>query len=170
MTEMSCKEIEHMLVDYADGDLSPDESNGVADHLANCQRCSNTLKALQRSLELVQAVWEDGWADTQAIHISKRAKTRETPRWAYAAAAAVLVVAVWLVVWHYLSRPAPQPLTLAEIERRVADEGIAARLLAATELLACKPYAEELVKSQYNYIVERYPSTGAAATAKTRIR
>ena len=170
MTEMSCKEIEQMLVDYADRQLSPSQSSEVAEHLVGCQRCSDVLKALQRSLELAQVVWEDGWADAQAIHISKRVKTGEIPRWAYATAAAVLAVAACWVFWHYLNRPAPQALTVAEIERRIADEGMAARLLATAELLAAKPYAEELVKSQYNYIVERYPSTEAAATAKTRIR
>jgi len=170
MTEMSCREIEQMLVDYADGRLSPSQSSEVAEHLAGCQRCNDTLKALQRSLELVQVVWEDGWADAQAIHISKRVKTRQIPRWAYATAAAVLAVAGCWAVWHCLKRPIPQALTVAEIERRITDEGMAARLLAATELLAGKPYAEELVKSQYDHIVERYPSTGAAATAKTRIR
>jgi anti-sigma factor RsiW len=170
MTEKSCREIEQMLVDYADGQLSPSQSSEVAEHLAGCRRCSDALKALQRSLELVQVVWEDGWADAQAIHISKRVKTREIPRWAYATAAAVLAVAACWAFWHYLNRPALQALTVAEIERRIMDEGMAARLLAATELLAGKPYAEELVKSQYNHIVERYPSTEAAATAKTRIR
>lgn len=170
MIEMSCKEIEKMLVDYADGGLSTGQSSEVAEHLAGCRQCSDELKALQRSLELVQVVWEDGWADAQAIHISKRVETRGLPRWAYATAAAVLGVAACWAFWHYLDRPAPQALTVAEIERRITDEGMAARLLAATKLLAGKPYAEELVKSQYNYIVERYPSTEAAATAKTRIR
>ena len=170
MTGKSCREIEQMLVDYADGQLSPGQSSEVAEHLAGCQRCSDALKALQRSLELVQVVWEDGWADAQAIHISKRVKTREIPRWAHATAAAALAVAACWAFWHYLNRPAPQALTVAEIERRITDEGMAARLLATAELLAAKPHAEELVKSQYNYIVERYPSTEAAATAKTRIR
>jgi anti-sigma factor RsiW len=162
--------MEQLLVDYADGQLSPGQSSEVVEHLANCQRCSDKLKALQRSLELVRVVWEDGWADAQAIRILKRAKTDKLARWAYATAAAVLAVAACWAFWHYLNRPAPQALTVAEIERRITDEGMAARLLATAELLAAKPHAEELVKSQYNYIVERYPSTGAAATAKTRIR
>jgi len=170
MTEMSCREIEHMLVDYADGQLSPSQSSEVAEHLAGCQQCSDELKALQRSLELVRVVWEDGWADAQAIHISQRVKTKAPLRWTYATAAAVVAVAACWAFWHYLNRPAPQALTMAEIERRITDEGMAARLLAATELLAGKPYAKELVERQYSYIVERYPSTGAAATAKTRIR
>ncbi len=170
MTEISCEQIEQLLVDYSEGRLSPSQSTEVGGHLAKCQRCSDVLKALQRSLELVQVVWEDGWADAQAIHVSKRVKTMELPRWAYATAAAVLAVAACWAFWHYLNRPAPQALTVAEIERRITDEGMAARLLATAELLAAKPYAEELVKSQYNYIVERYPSTEAAATAKTRIR
>jgi len=170
MSEKPCREIEQLLVDYADGQLSPSQLSEVVEHLANCQRCSDKLKALQRSLELVRVVWEDGWADAQAIHISQRVKTRALPRWAYATAAAVVAVAACWAFWHYLNRPAPQALTVAEIERRITDEGMAARLLAATELLAGKPYAKELIKSQYNYIVERYPSTEAAATAKTRIR
>jgi len=170
MTENSCREIEQLLVDYADGQLSPGQSSEVAEHLAGCRRCSDAMKALQRSLELVQVVWEDGWADAQAINVPKRAKTRELPRWTYVTAAAVLAVAACWAFWCYLNGPDPQTLTVAEVERRIMDEGMAARLLAATELLAGRPHAEELVKSQYNHIVERYPSTEAAATAKTRIR
>jgi len=60
--------------------------------------------------------------------------------------------------------------SFAAIEREIMDEGTAAKLLTATDLLADKPNVERLVKKQYEHIVDRYPNTKAAETAKTRIQ
>jgi predicted anti-sigma-YlaC factor YlaD len=168
--ESSCEEIERMLVDYADDELSPGESSKVAEHLAKCESCRRMLEALQRSLRLADVIWKDGLAETEDIHVPVRRGARRVhwPRYAALAASVVLVVG-GSVVWRALTRPAKPELTLAEIERRITESASAARLLAATELLAGQPYAEDLVNSQYRYIVDRYPRTEAAGQARSKV-
>lgn len=167
----SCEEMAEMLVDYADGQLSPAESDEVSGHLAKCEDCRRTLGALRRSLELAEVIWEDGLTETEAIRVPISHKTRRL-RWSrYAAiAASILLIVTASVVWRALVRPREAGPTFAEIEREIVDEGTAAKLLAATDLLAGKSYAKGLIKSQYEYIVGRYPNTEAAATVKLRIQ
>lgn len=167
----SCKEIEQILVDYADGRLSPSESSEVAAHLAKCEDCRRTLEALKRSLELAGVIWEDGLAETGAIRIPIPQKVRKFhwPRYAAVAAGILLVVTI-SGVWRALVRPTEQEPTFAEIERRISESGSAAQLLAAVDLLAKYPDAETIVKKQYSYIVETYPETPAGAEAKLRIQ
>ena len=167
----SCKEIEQMLVDYADGRLSPGESSEVAAHLATCEDCRRTLKALKRSLELAGVIWEDGLAETEAIRIPIPKKVRKF-RWAgYAAiAAGILLVVTISGVWRALVRPTEKEPTFAEIEQKINESASAARLLSAVDLLAKYPDVESIVKRQYRHIVETYPETPAAAEAKLRIK
>ena len=166
----SCENIEQMLIDYADGQLSPSDSSMVAEHLAQCEECRNVLDALQKSLELTGVIWADGLAETENIRIPA-AKTRKIrwPRYA-AIAASILLVAIASVVWHTLVRPKEAELTFAQIERKITESGSAARLLAAAELLSENSEAEAIVKQQYQHIVETYPETTAAAKAKLRIK
>ena len=165
----SCKEIAEMLVDYADGRLPTSESSKVAGHLAKCSDCRNTLIALERSLHLAGVIWADGLAETEPICIPIPQKKRQ-PRWRrYAAiAASVLLVATGSILWRGLNRSAEPELTFAEIERNISESASAARLLAATDLLAKYPDAENIVKQQYSYIIDTYPETAAAAEAKLR--
>jgi len=166
----SCKEIEQMLVDYADGQLSPGESSEVAAHLAKCEDCRRIHEALKRSLELAGIIWEDGLAETETIRIPIPEKVRKVHWAGYAAiAASILLVVTISGVWRALVRPTEQEPTFAEIERRITESGSAARLLAAADLLAKYPDAETIVKKQYSYIMETYPETAAAAEAKLRI-
>jgi anti-sigma factor RsiW len=166
----SCKEIEQMLVDYADGRLSSSESSEVAEHVAKCERCRQMLRALQRSLELAGIIWEDGLAETEAIRIPIPRKTT-APHWLkYAAiAAGILLVVTISGVWRVLVRPAEKEPTFTEIERRISDSASATRLLAAADLLAKYPDAEAIAKRQYRYIVKTYPEAAAAGEAKLRI-
>jgi len=168
--ESSCKEIERMLVDYADDELSPSESSKVAAHLAKCGSCRRMLEALQRSLKLADVIWEDGLAGTKAIGVPIRRGARKVrwPRYA-AIAASIVFLAGGSLVWRSLTQPAKPELTFAEIERRITESASAARLLAAAELLAGQPYAEDLANSQYRYIVDRYPHTEAAAQARSKV-
>ena len=167
--EKSCEHFEHMLVDYADGQLSPSDSNKIAEHLAQCEKCRNELNALQKSLELAGVIWADGLSETENIHIPA-AKSRKIrwPRYA-AIAASIILVATTSVVWHTFTRPKAGEMMFAEIERKITESGSAARLLAAAELLSDNSKAETIVKQQYQYIVEAYPETTAAAKAKSRI-
>lgn len=167
----SCEQIAEMLVDYADGQLPASEAGTVAGHLAECERCRKTLKALQRSLDLVGIIWEDGLAETEAIRIPASGKTRRI-RWPHyvAIAASILIVMGISITWRVMTKRAkPQP-TLAEIERRISESGRAARLLAAAELLAGHPDARHIVQGQYRYIAETYPQTRAAAEARLRMQ
>ncbi len=168
--EKSCKDIEQMLVDYTDGQLSPSDSNKVAEHLAICEYCRKMLNGLQKSLELAGVIWTDAHTETENVRIPVN-KNRKIPWLRYAAiAASILVVATTSIVWHTLTRPKESELTFAEIERKITESGSAARLLAAAELLSENPKAETIVKQQYQYIVETYPETTAATKAKLRIK
>ena len=169
--ERSCEDIREMLVDYTDGQLSPSESNKVAEHLAECEGCRRTLQALRKSLELAGVIWEDGLAETKEIRAPIHGKVRKLrwPRYA-AVAAGILLVVTTSIVWRTLMRPAKKELSFAEIERKITESGSAARLLAAAELLTEYPDAEAIVKQQYRYIVETYPDTAAAVEAKLKIQ
>jgi predicted anti-sigma-YlaC factor YlaD len=169
--EKTCEEIREKLVDYADGQLSQSESNKIAEHLGKCKNCRRMLDALQRSLELVEVIWEDGLGAAKEIRIPIPVKARKIrwPRYA-AAAAGILLVVTTSILWRALVRPAKKELTFAEIERKITESASAARLLAAAELLAEYPDAETIVKEQCRYIVDTYPETAAAAEAKSKIK
>ena len=168
--EKFCENIEQMLVDYADGQLSPSDSSKVAEHLATCEHCRKMLNGLQKSLELAGIIWADAHTETENIRIPA-AKNRKLPWFRYAAiAASILMVATTSIVWHTLIRPKGSDLTLAEIEREIIESASAARLLAATELLSKHAEAETIVKQQYRNIIETYPETAAAVKAKSKIQ
>jgi anti-sigma factor RsiW len=168
--EKSCKEVEEMLVDYADGQLSPDDSSKVAEHLADCDKCRKVPDALQRSLALAGVIWADGLTETENLRIPAVRKTGRIRPLHYAAiAASVLLVATASIVWRALVKPKEAEVAFAQIERRITESASAARLLAATELLAEYPDAQPLVNQQYRYIVEMYPETTASNKAKLRM-
>lgn len=167
----SCREIDEMLVDYADGQLSPDDSSQVAEHLAQCEACRKVLDALQKSLELAGVIWNDSLIETENIRIPTSQKSKKLPLLRYAAiAASILLVVTTSIVWRALVKPEQTEITFAEIERRITESASAARLLAATELLAEVPDAQPIVDQQYRYIVETYPETTAAKNAKSKIK
>jgi predicted anti-sigma-YlaC factor YlaD len=168
--EKFCEDIKQMLVDYADGQLSPSDSCNVAEHLAKCEKCQKLLEALHKTLDLTGVIWADSLSETENIRIPTT-NTRKVRWLRYAAiAASIFLLATVSIVWHTLTRPIANELTYAEIERKIMDEGTAAKLLATTDLFSSMPNAERLVKKQYEYIVDHYPNTKAAATAKTRIQ
>lgn len=168
--EKFCENIKQMLVDYADGQLSPSDSSMVAEHLAICEHCRKKLYGLQISLELAGVIWADIHTETENIRIPVT-KNRKLPWLRYAAiAASILLIVTTSVVWHTFVRPKRSELTFAEIERKITESGSAARLLAAAELLSEYPEAETIVKQQYQHIVKTYPETSAATKAKLRIK
>jgi anti-sigma factor RsiW len=168
--EKFCEDIEQMLVDYADGQLSPSDSSMVAEHLAKCEHCRRLLAGLQKSFELAGVIWADGLAEIENIRIAAT-KTRKIHLYRYATiAASILLVATASVVWHTRTRPRESKLTFAEVERTITESGSAARLLAAAEMLSDNPEAENIVKQQYQYIVETYPQTSSAIKAKSKMQ
>jgi anti-sigma factor RsiW len=169
--EKSCEQIEKLLVDYADGELSPSESSQIAEHLSKCDRCRTTSAALQRSLELAGMVWADGLEEIRDAGVPQTRAARRFKWRRYAAVAAgILIVTGISIVSLTPTTPKQAEATFAEIEQEIEDSGRAARLLAAVELLAGCPDAQKLVKNQYCYIVQMYPQTPAAAQARLRIR
>jgi len=166
----SCKDIEQMLVDYADDRLSQSDSSKVAEHLATCGQCRRMHNALQKSLDLAGVIWADNLEQIENIHIPA-AKTRKI-RWQryLAIAASILIVATTSVVWRTLVKPKDNEITFAEIELKINESGNAAQLLAATELLAGQSDVQALIQQQYRYIVERYPETNSAVKAKSKMQ
>jgi hypothetical protein len=169
--EKSCEKIEEILVDYTDGRLSPGDSSKVAEHLEKCENCRKMLEALQKSLKFAEIIWADGLTETKEIRTPIHGKMREIPWPKYAAAAAgILLLLTTSILWRALIRPVEKEINFADIERSITEAGNAARLLAATELLAEYPDAQSIVKEQYHYIVETYPETSAANKAKLKIK
>lgn len=159
MTKKPCQEIRDMLVDYADGELSEQDSQAVAKHLAECPACREVVRGLERSLHLAKAIWLDNLEAAKTISVHRR-MVRLLP-WA-AVAAAILIVAGTLVL-NSIHRPTEPDLAYAKIERQVAGVATAARLLAATQILAQCEGTESIVEEQCRYILNNYADTPAAA-------
>jgi len=171
VTEESCKDIEDTLVDYCDGRLPDTESTEVTGHLANCEHCRRLLDGLRKSLDLAGVIWADGLAETEAIGIPIPDRTGKHARLRYAAIAAGILLALTASIeWRGSVRPKQAEPTAAEIEREIFESGIAARSLAAAELLSKYPEAEAMVKQQYRHIAETYPGTSAADKAKLKMQ
>ena len=171
MMEKSCEDIREILVDYADGELSPGQLSEVTEHLETCEKCRKLLTALQKSLDLATIVWEDGLKETEAVRIPARPKTRKIHWLRYATVAAgILIVVTTSIVWREISRPQKAEISFEEIQRDITESANAARLLAATELLEDYPDAKEIVEQQYRYIAKTYPETPAVAEIKLKIQ
>lgn len=164
----SCDNFAEMLVDYADGGLSAEQSAKVAEHLTECDHCRTLLEALHKSLELAQVIWQDNLGQTETIRIPAPARTRRRS-WPRYAAAAILIVSAISITSRIINKPPKSEPTFAEIEQKITEAGNAARLLAAADLLGGYSDAEPIVKRQYRRIVETYPDTPAAGKAKLQI-
>lgn len=165
----SCDSLAELLVDYADGLLPDEQSAKVADHLAECDNCRTLAESLQKSLELAEVIWQDNLnqpPETISIPTLARTNQRSWPR--YAAAAIIIISAIFIAANMMKKPPKDQP-TLAQIEQKIRDAGAAARLLAAADLLGGYPNTETIAKQQYRRIAETYPDTPAAAKAKSQI-
>ena len=177
MSEMTCKHIRKKLVSYADGDLSPTETEAVRRHLQQCDGCREVLTALERSIGLAEAIWEDGIASLQAVSapVSPKGRGIRWSRVGLAAAAALLLAACSIVLWRVRSRPGPagpharEVRTLAQIERDVSRAGVSAQLFAAAEMLAKEPEAHAIASERFYSIVNEYPDTPAARRARERL-
>ena len=90
--EKSCKDIEEVLVDYTDGLLTPEENERVAKHLAGCGGCRELLKALGKSVELAEVIWEDNAAEAAKVAVPRIPRVRRITWRRYVAAASILVV------------------------------------------------------------------------------
>ena len=156
-----CEEYADRIVDYVDGELPGDEARAVAAHLAECDRCRQTVEAMERSVRLAKVVWSANLADSEsAIRGMPTVKRRRVRFYAVAAGILIAVSTLTLVIPH---RRSPSPSPFEEVERQVNQAGAAARLLAATQLLAQCEGMESVVKEQRRYILDNYAETPAAA-------
>jgi len=164
-----CDNIAELLVDYADGLLGAEQSAKVTEHLAECDDCRTLVDGLNRSLEIAQVIWEDNLSQTpKTIRIPAGVRTARSSWLRYAAAAIIIISAVFITINRIEEPPKDEP-TLAEMERRITEAGNAARLLAAADLLGGYSEVEAIAKQQYRRIAETYPDTSAASKAKSQI-
>ena len=161
-----CPEIEEKLVDFADGVLSGAEAERVREHIEQCVDCRATVEALGQSLEAAQAIWQDNLRNDQA----GRDPARRIHMAHYLAAAACVALAVTgAFYWPTRHQPVDSAPTLAEIESQIAASASAARMLAAVDKLGTQPALREIAKSQYRYIIDKYPDTPAAEPARLKL-
>lgn len=167
----TCEKISRKLIDFTDGNLSPEESNEVVGHIARCENCRRMTGALRKTLRLSETIWEDNIADLEPVQVPVPQRKRKTHWLRYAdIAACILLAAAIYFASHESGKRVEEKINFAEIERKINDSASAARLLAATELLAEYPDAKEIVEQQYHYIVEKYPETAAAAQVKLKMQ
>ena len=157
-----CEEFADKILDYVDGELPEDEAQAVAGHLAECDRCRRTAEAMERSLGLAKVLWSANLDESESttgpmIWLGSRRT------WFYAIAASVLVTASTLLFTVSDRHPQATPIRFEDVERQVADAGAAAQLLAATQILAQCEGTESIVEEQYQYILNNYAGTHAAA-------
>ena len=173
MKNMSCEDIEKILVDYSDGLLQYEENELVSQHLDNCENCRKLFEVLNRSLELSNVIWEDNLSDIEKVNIAVLPKVKKNHWLRYASiAASILIVITISILWHSFNKkkePKVQ-LTFEQIEKNINDSANAARLLAATELLANNPQYKKMIENQYQYITQKYPDTSVAKNIKLKIQ
>lgn len=164
MTDKSCEEIRDLLVDYADGELSSRDSQAVAEHLAGCPACRQIVKGLERSLDLAKAIWLDNLEASGSDAAVSRPVIHRL-RWPAVAAAILLAVGGTLLLCTLHKSP-PATVTYAQIEQQVTRAAAAAKLLAATQILAKCEGTESIVEQQARYILSHYGDTAAASELK----
>jgi len=160
----TCQDMQELLVDFADDALPSAEAAQVRQHVKQCPHCRATVDALRQSLEVAEVIWQDNARYVGQI------RARRSHRWRYIAAAAGILLAVSILVHRPAHRqPTASVPTLAEIERRIAESGHAARLLARVHQLEAQTSRQDLAVSQYRYILEKYPETTAANSARRKL-
>ena len=162
---------EDLLIDYADDILDPVDLSHVTDHLETCSACRHRVKALQESLALTRTIWQDSLGQIEDIQVPI---TRRFPwKWIQSAAAVILLGIGLFWAFHNQTAPTeqiPSPSMLEQIARDIDQATMAAKLLAAADLMTRHSGSQAQVQNQYRHIVERYPHTHAARNAKLLIQ
>jgi len=161
---------EDQLIDYADALLDTEASSELTEHLDTCAHCRRRVEALQQSLALSRCIWQD---HLEALEDIRLPLARRFP-WKRIRAVAACVLLGMGLFWasHHQMTSNDSILSapnLEQIERDIAQATMAAKLLAAADLMTKYPDAQPLVQSQYRHIVEGYPDTFAAQDAKRLI-
>lgn len=111
---MQCREVIELLSAYHDGELSPDQADAVAEHLAACPACSAELDSLQKLSDMAQQldepspprhVWPRIAAQLNANHAPAVPPTRRVSRKIVVAIAALLLVGLsWVAYTRWQHR------------------------------------------------------------------
>ena len=165
--KISCEGFADRLVDYVDGNLPEAEAQKVMRHLAGCESCRQTTRALERSLTLAAAIWSDnltlGDSGQRPTPLRRSRRVRF-----YAVAAGIVIAASGLLVTVSDRRQGQPSLCVKDVERQVARAGAAAELLAATQILARCQGTESIVERQHQFILEEYAGTPAAESIRAQ--
>jgi hypothetical protein len=179
--EYICQDIsKETLVAYADGELSPAETEQIIKHIARCESCKTMLSALQRSLQVTQVIWQNDEARWPKKHSFKKPiLNRWLLRRIAAVAASILLVFGVGVMRRLLYRPSEQfhpirpELTVTkidEIEIEVQRAAVAAQMLAVADMLAAQPGGWEYAEKRYTYVINSFPQMNESKQAKLRLQ
>ncbi len=151
--EPSCRQVDPLLDDLIDGQLSEGQQEAVRRHLAGCQACREQLASLERLLDEVAAlpraveVPRDLWSDIEP-RLTERPMAATSGRWPdlRQVAAALLFMTLGGVLTHFvqpaLRRPVdvsnPQPSTTVQTVELMATERRADFALAEADYLRAK--------------------------------
>ena len=181
MNEHICRDISYeTLVTYVDGELSPAEAEQIIKHIACCESCQTMLTALQRSLQVTQAIWHTDEARWPKKHSYKKPilSRRLIRRLATVAASILLVIGVG-VMRRLLYRPSeqirpvkPEPTIaeISEIEIEVQRAAVAAQMLAVADMLADQPGGQKYAEQRYTYVINSFPGRDESEQAKLRLQ
>jgi anti-sigma factor RsiW len=171
------------LVEYADGLLSRDEQAAAEEHLRGCAACQRELIALQQSLLLVRQHWDRPLSElvpalSTVVQLpERRAGSQRRPVTGMLMRAALVAAVVVTLAWQLSAHRnpiAPRQPTVAvvtpeitppntentpdtdNIELWLQQQTQAARLRAASALLADEPGMAERSEQLARYATEAY--------------
>jgi anti-sigma factor RsiW len=151
------------LVAYADDELTGDERQHAAEHVAGCARCHQELTALRSSLLQVQGHWH------APLPVTVPRRPRLMGSASVMARAAIVAAVVLTLGWQLASQrdssvalapttnPAPNDLESdAAIDDWLQRETQIARLRTASALLAQEPGMQERGEQLEQYLSRTY--------------
>ena len=178
MKEYICQDIsKETLVAYADGELPSAEAEQITKHIAHCESCQMMLSALQRSLQVTQAIWQSDEARwPKKLSFKSPILSRRLVRRIATVAASILLVFGIGLMRRVLYRPSeqirpikPEPMA-AEIDIEVQRAGVAAQMLAVADMLAAQPGGQEYAEKRYTYVINSFPQREESQQAKLRLQ
>ena len=82
-TELTCRELVELVTEYLQGTLAPADSERFEAHLSDCEGCTNYLRQMRTTVELVGALREadvDPTARDTLLDVFRRFKRADSPR------------------------------------------------------------------------------------------